>query len=402
VTDKTNDILCNKPDPLTKGFKKLDISNIIINSCGYMFYVCICKNGVFSLGHNYCGQLGIGNLIGDWDFQQILFFKNPEEIISISCGFEFSVCVCKNGVFSWGDNYFGQLGIGNQINQSSPQQILFFKNTEEIISLSCGGEFSICICKNGVFSWGFNNSGQLGIGNNDHQSSPQQILFFKNPEEIISLSCGRGFSICICKNGVFSWGDNFGGQLGIGNQINQSSPQQISFFKNIEEIISLSCGNSHSICICKNGVFSWGWNKYGQLGIGNKINQSSPQQIFFFKNPEEIISFCCGYDFCVCICENGIFAWGDNQYKQLGIEKKIKFNIKVFEDYYSIPQSITFKEEIESFYNLSFSRSPFFMSIYIKKFILILAREYLNPDECLVGKYYLPWDIFKILLRLIK
>ena len=276
------------------------------------------------------------------------------------------------------------MGIENEIKQSSPQQILFFKNPEEIISVSCGATFSICICKNGVFSWGSNSFGQLGIGNNDDQSSLQQILFFKNPEEIISLSCGGHFSICICKNGVFSWGYNHYGQLGIGNQINQSSPQQISFFKNPEEIISLCCGNDFSICIYKNGVFGWGYNGYGQLGIETEINQFFPQQIEFFKNPEEIISLCCGAGFFICICKNGVFGWG----------KKINSKKDTIR-----PLQITFEKKIESFSNLSFPQCSTRTIRMEKKLLLILAREHLDPDTYIMGKYYLPWDMFKILFN---
>jgi len=338
------------------------------------------------LGDNSYGKLGIGN--GDhyhYSPQQISFFKNPEEIISLCCGFDFCVCICKNGVFSWGRNFEGQLGIGNSWSQPSPQQITFFQNSEEIISLSCGELFCVCICKNGVFSWGNNLYGQLGIGTLYSCDSPRRIEFFKDPEEIIYLSCGNAFCVCVCNNGVFSWGNNHCGQLGIGNQINQSSPQQILFFKNPEEIISLSCGNGFSICLCKNGVFSWGFNIYGELGIGNRTKQFSPRQIKFFKNPEEIISLCLGNDFSICICKNGIFGWGKNFDKDVNI----------------YPKQIFLGEEIKSFYDLSFPQSSIHFNRYYKKLLFILAREYLNPDEFLFGKYYLPMDLFRLLIKFI-
>jgi len=374
------------------------ISNIISISCGDSFCVCVCKNGVFSWGDNSNGELGIENYINQSSPQQISFFKNPEEIISMCCGKSHSVCVSKNGVFSWGDNNYGELGIGNNSHQSSPQQISFFKNPEEIISLSCGYSFCVCLCKNGVYSWGCNIYGELGIGNfKYHRYIPQPISFFQNPEEIISLSCGDSFCVCLCKNGIFSWGYNKYGQLGIGNFNDQSSPQQILFFKNPEDIISVCCGYNFCICVCENEVFSWGSNNHGQLGIGNQIIQSSPQQILFFQNPEEIISLSCGQQFSICICKNRVLCWGNSNsissYNgQLGIE--------VYKS--DIPKPITFKEEIESFFDISFFRSSSFDSIrYIRKLILILAREYLDPDECLVGKYYLPRDMFNVLLKLI-
>jgi alpha-tubulin suppressor-like RCC1 family protein len=403
--------------------EKFDNSGIIMLSCGSDHYICVCENGIFGWGNNGCGQIGIETTSHQSSPQQIFFFKNPKEIISISCGSYHCVCICKNGVFSWGSNSCGELGIGNQIHQSSPQQISFFKNVEEIISVYCGFDFCVCICKNGVFSWGNNNYGQLGIGNQIDQSSPQQISFFKNPEEIISLYCGATFSICICKNGVFSWGQNHYGQLGIGNNKDQWSPQQILFFKNPEEIISLCCGAEFCICICENGVFSWGNNIRGQLGLrdekyayyasthipivfnsdsssdsssdsdnsddSNDNSLNFPLKIEFFKNPEEIISLFCGEDFCICICKTGIFGWGSNYYGQLEDKDKIS---------QFFPRPLSFQEDIKSFSNLTFPKNSI-DPIWKKTLLLILSREYDDPEYSLFGKDYLPGDMFTVIMN---
>ena len=41
-------------------------------------------------------------------------------------------------------------------------------------------------------------------------------------------------------------------------------------------------------------VYSWGWNSYGQLGLGNNNNQSEPQLISSLNNKAIRIS-CGGY-----------------------------------------------------------------------------------------------------------
>ena len=338
--------------------------------------------------------MGIGkkNYDEQIDPHRIIFFKNPKEIISLCCGSLFCICICKNGVFSWGNNKNGELGIGNNKNQYSPQRIEFFQNSDEIISISCGDSFCVCVCNNGVFSWGDNKFGQLGIGHQIAQYYPQQIKFFNNSKKFIFLYCGSQFCVCVYEDGVFSWGNNNFGQLGIGNKDNQYFPRKIGFFENPKEIISLCCGSVYCVCICKNGVFSWGFNIYGQLGIGNQIEQSSPQQIEFFKNPEEIISLSCGSDFCICICKNGVYRWGSNDYHQIQSGFGLCF---------ISPRPILFENEIESFLDLSFPRSSIDPFKKIKILLLILAREHLDPEEYLMGKDYLPGDMFKILLNFI-
>jgi alpha-tubulin suppressor-like RCC1 family protein len=50
----------------------------------------------------------------------------------------------ENGVYSFGRNSYGQLGLGNTTDQSTPQLILTLKN-ERIINAVCGGTHSIVI-----------------------------------------------------------------------------------------------------------------------------------------------------------------------------------------------------------------------------------------------------------------
>jgi alpha-tubulin suppressor-like RCC1 family protein len=283
------------------------------------------------------------------------------------------------------------LGLGNQNNQSSPKKINFFSNPEEIISLSCGKSFSICFDKKGIFSWGENNFGQLGLGHQKNQSSPQKILFFENPEEVISISCGAHFCVCLCKNGVFSWGENRTGQLGLDSLIDEYfSPQRIFAAINSEEFISICCGYDFCISICKNGVFSWGNNNCGQLGIGNQLNFHGPFPIFSLRFYEEIISLFCGIDFCVCICKNGILKWGNNEKEQLGIIQKIEKQLSPLLEKSTINDTLYLND-------LSFPPFSINRRIYTRN-MLILAREYDNTKECLIGKDYLPDDMFKLIM----
>jgi alpha-tubulin suppressor-like RCC1 family protein len=50
----------------------------------------------------------------------------------------------ENGVYSFGRNHEGQLGLGNTTNQTTPQLISTLKN-EKIKNVVCGGEHSIII-----------------------------------------------------------------------------------------------------------------------------------------------------------------------------------------------------------------------------------------------------------------
>ena len=66
-------------------------------------------------------------------------------------------------VFAYGKNYYGQLGIGNNENQSSPVKV---NRLSDIEKLYLGGSSNFAKNKNGeIYAWGDNGREQLGIEN---------------------------------------------------------------------------------------------------------------------------------------------------------------------------------------------------------------------------------------------
>ena len=77
------------------------------------------------------------------------------------------------GLYSWGYNPYGQLGLNNTTNYSSPKQVGALTTWS---SVSGGGYHAVSIKTNGtLWSWGRNNNGQLGLGNTTNYSSPKQV-----------------------------------------------------------------------------------------------------------------------------------------------------------------------------------------------------------------------------------
>lgn len=67
-------------------------------------------------------------------------------------------------VFSWGQNQFGQLGLGMHGPSISTPQIIQSLQGIPFAQLSAGGAHSFAITLSGaVFGWGRNKFGQLGL-----------------------------------------------------------------------------------------------------------------------------------------------------------------------------------------------------------------------------------------------
>ena len=79
---------------------------------------------------------------------------------------------------------------------------------------------------------------------------------------------------------VKGWGRNDKGELGIGTTEDEHAPAVINGLSNIKEIIPAESGREYFLAVDYDGfIYSWGYNGYGQLGLGNTSNQLLPVQI---------------------------------------------------------------------------------------------------------------------------
>jgi alpha-tubulin suppressor-like RCC1 family protein len=264
-------------------------------------------------GNNSSGQLGISTP---------LFFtqRTPTPLGTatdwayISAGSSYSLAIKTNGtLWAWGNNSFGQLGIGNTTNQSSPVQVGSATNWARVWAASDAGGATIGLKTDGtLWSWGRNDLGQLGIGNTTQQNSPVQV---GTDADWKSAIIGSSHVLAIKTNGtLWSWGNNPYGQLGIGNTTQQNSPVQVGADA---DWASVEVGQSMSVAMKNNRtLWTWGANGNGQLGQGNTNNQSVPVQIGTDADWAMAVA---GASHMLAVKTNGtLWSWGYNNIGQLG------------------------------------------------------------------------------------
>ncbi len=100
----------------------------------------------------------------------------------------------------------------------------------------------------------------------------------------IKLVAGMSFTFVLLPDGqLFGFGANGKGQLGLGHTDSQSTPQLISL-PLVAKPCQISLGSKHSLILCDDGsVYGFGYNAFGQLGLGHEANQYTPQLISFFS-----------------------------------------------------------------------------------------------------------------------
>jgi alpha-tubulin suppressor-like RCC1 family protein len=215
------------------------------------------------------------------------------------------------GLWTWGKNNRGQLGLGDTTVRSSPNQV---GALTDWLNISAGGYegFSLAVKTDGtLWSWGYGTQGALGLGNNTNYSSPKQVGALTG---WIFVAAGGYHSVAIKNDGtLWAWGRNTEGQLGLSDTTVRSSPVQVGSLTNWAQI---SAGYDFNAAIKTDGtLWTWGAGSSGQLGNTN-ISRSSPVQVGALTNWLRVST---GQLFCLAVKTDGtLWAWGSNNNGQLG------------------------------------------------------------------------------------
>ena len=217
-------------------------------------------------------------------------------------------------MYAWGYNFSG-LGLGDAINRSSPVQVGSLTNWRSVTA-SAVNPFSIATKTDGtLWSWGTNSNGELGLGTTATQSSPVQVGLLTNWKRVFIGAIGSSISVIKTDGTLWTWGYNFSGVLGLGDAISRSSPVQVGLLNNWK---SVAAGLYHTAATQTDGsLWTWGYNLHYQLGLGDAIHRSSPVQVGLLTNWQNVL---CGDEWNASIKPDGsLWTWGNNDRGQLGL-----------------------------------------------------------------------------------
>lgn len=167
--------------------------------------ISLYSGDVYSCGYGYFGQLGHNSSVSLSIPQKISELKN---IVQVSCGESHSIAVAGtihlfifltykgNGyAFSWGCNRYGQLGLGDTRDRSTPQVIPM--EGIKIAESACGTFHSALLTRTGeVYTFGCGSAGRLGHGDSKYLQSPKVVTTLRG-KRITQIACGAWFTICV-------------------------------------------------------------------------------------------------------------------------------------------------------------------------------------------------------------
>jgi len=284
-------------------------------------------NGVLGFGHmNEVGELTVNE---ELSHKQIIDFKNSFYYVNAR--------TIDGKIYSWGWNINGVLGNKRNDSEIYKPELNQHLSDKHIIDICCGFGHSLALTIDGeVFAWGENHKGQIGSGSKKKALRPFHVEGF-NGEKIEAIACGYYHSMALTERGnVYSWGSNKYGQLGL--KISNSSSNIPKLIKINVIFKKISCGDAHSLLLSRDGdIYAFGSNQFGQLG-DDKDQSETPLKLNN-KNIFIDIATHCAYDISIALSKNGLnFIWGKYgaQWAKSPFEAQFRSFDEIFAKYFQI------------------------------------------------------------------
>jgi alpha-tubulin suppressor-like RCC1 family protein len=284
----------------------LPTQRVALAAGGYHSLAVKGDGGLWAWGDNYYGQLGIGTHGGDdKGFDEGIDQDRPvwvmDGVTAVAAGYHSLALREDGGLWAWGRNYYGGLGDGTSDDSAFPSLVM-----DGVVAVAAGSYHSLALRGDGgLWAWGGNGNGQLGDGAKGELYSPELVL-----DGVVAVAAGGVHSLAIRWDGsLWAWGHGYYGQLGDGGD-----DTRFTAIKVMDDVVAVAAGYYHSLALRGDGsLWAWGRNSEGQLGDGTRETRRAPVRVM-----DNVTAMAAGVDHSLAIRDDGsLWAWGDNYYAQL-------------------------------------------------------------------------------------
>jgi alpha-tubulin suppressor-like RCC1 family protein len=287
------------------------------------------EDEVYAWGDNSYYQSGYGPTLVYFP-KAVYLSADYSSILSgakaVAAGGKHSLALSLDGrtIWAWGENDYGQLGIGTASEEYQFPESAALNNTLVKTAIAAGYQHSLALDSNGhVWAWGADTEGQLGRNSTGLNPMPKMVVIDANETPLSGIQAiythpAGSSSYALAEDGtVYAWGSNTSGQLGTGDSTNRFVATPIHGLSNI---IALAPGAEHVLALREDGVvLSWGKNEYMMLGrhTETELEKFTPAPVEGLN--QKVISISAGAGFSFAIGQdNSIWGWGANDEGQLG------------------------------------------------------------------------------------
>lgn len=254
----------------------------------------------------------------------------------VVAGYSFSAGLrSDNTIYSWGVNPTGQFGNNSTSSVAAPLASAAvmtgvssgqtITNLGAVTSSSSNGTMTAIDSAGSAYGWGYNNSGQVGVGTTTTPIKIPTKLTALAGKTIKQITTGLSHAVALDSTGkVYTWGDNTAaGQLGNGTMVSSITPVAVTGGALAgKTITAVAAGFFHTLALDSTGkVYAWGDGTYGQLGNGSSTQQSLPVAVTTsgVLSGKTIVAIAAGGRISMALDSNGqLYAWGQNGSGEVG------------------------------------------------------------------------------------
>ncbi|XP_077167179.1 RCC1-like G exchanging factor-like protein [Paroedura picta] len=303
-----------EPSPIPLPLDKPQVTRVLQVSCGRAHSLVLTTEGVFSMGNNAYGQCGRKVIDGEvysesHQIHRLRGFK--DQVVQVACGQDHSLFRTEKGdVYSCGWGGDGQTGLGHYNSVCVPTKLGGDIAGVPIVQVTTYGDCCFAVSAEGeLFGWGNSEYLQLSSITEKPQVNVPRHLPFK-VGKVKEAACGGTVNALLNEEGhVFVWGY---GILGKGPKLMETAipemiPPSLFGFSDLSPDIRVNrirCGLNQFAAITNRGeLFIWGKNTRGCLGIGRMEDQYFPWRVTVAG---EVVDVACGVDHMVTLAKSFI------------------------------------------------------------------------------------------------
>ncbi len=316
-------------------------------------------------GDNAFGQLGRPPL-GDPLAEYSVDLGTNRRATGIYSGQFHSCVILEDGaVKCWGDNGFGQLGVGDRATRGDGASamgdglpVVDLGTGERAVSLALGGTASCALLEGGrVKCWGDPYQGATGQGDGELRGASPGTMGDNLPvvdlgsrdgarRKVKAIEAFEYHSFCAIlddsepdASGLKCWGSNDYCELGIGTQEGGRGLEVGSLGDHlawidigttasgaVRKAATLAAGFQFICVLGDDGVVKcWGTNRFGELGLGATSDPRSCKaeemgNAGLVALPAPAVALGASYEHaCALLASRDVTCWGENRLGQLGV-----------------------------------------------------------------------------------
>ena len=185
-------------------------------------------------------------------------------------------------LFTWGANQRGQLGHGTYKENPNPKLVQGQLVGRKVVQFVYGLFHSAALTDQGlVFHWGYTfipyKTWMRHFFSFYFPALPKRVTSGIGKRNVVAIACNIHTLIVLLQDGqLYSWGENYDGELGIGNL--KSNPLYLKPVPvcGLDGLIikQVACGSDHCLALTDSGqIFAWG-SISARLGKSDTLNNN--------------------------------------------------------------------------------------------------------------------------------